>query len=170
MTTRHGQRRSGNAILEAALLIPLLIYLLIGMVEFARVGWTYFTLQKILYNYARFAGTRPGINLCDETDTQLTQAKTFAITGGLDASGDPILPNLTADTLQLRLERVDSTTGDVEECGCSADACDVAGGGRGPDFIGARLTDGYSVTLRIPLLSTDPIILRPQARVPYGSL
>ena len=168
MRRRHA--RSGNALLEGILAIPLLIYFFIGMVEFARVGWTYFTLQKILYNYARFAGTRPGINLCNEADTQLTEARTFALTGGIDASGETILPNLSAESLTLRLERVEPTSGDIEECACSAEACDVSSGGLGPNFVAARLTDGYSVQLRIPLLPTDPIILRPQVRVPYGSL
>lgn len=156
--------------LEAALTIPLLIYLFIGTVEFARVGYTYFTLQKILYNYARFVGTRPGINLCDEADTQLTQARTFALTGGADSSAESILPNLTAGSLVLRLERVEPTSGELEECACSAEGCDVASGGQGPAFVAARLSDGYSMQLRIPLLPTDPIILRPQVRVPYGSL
>ena len=170
MTTRRHFSRSGNAILEAALVIPLLIYLFIGMVEFARVGWTYFSLQKALYAYARFVSTRPGINLCDETDTQLAEARTLAVTGGLDGSGEPVVANLRVEDLQLRLERVDSVSGDIGECGCSADGCDVASGGRGPDFVSARLADGYSMQLRIPLLPADPIVLRPQVRVPHGAL
>jgi len=164
------RRRGGNAILEAALMIPLLIYFFLGTVEFARVGYTYFTLQKMLYSFARFAATRPGINLCADDDAQLTQARTLALTGGIDASGEPILGNLTAQNLQLRLERVEPASGQIEECGCSSEGCDVATGGRGPDFVAASLSDGYSIQLRIPLLPTDPIILRPQVRVPYGSL
>lgn len=164
------QRRSGNAILEAVLAIPLLIYLFIGMVEFARVGWTYFTLQKALYNYARLVSTRPSINLCDETDAQLSEARTLALTGGLEATAEPVVAGLRLEDFQLRLERVEPTSGDIEECGCSADGCDVASGGRGPDFVSARLADGYSMQLRIPYLPTDPIILRPQVRVPHGAL
>jgi hypothetical protein len=170
MRLTHGRRRSGNAILEAALMIPLLIYFFLGAVEFARVGYTYFTLQKMLYSFARFAATRPGINLCADDDAQLTQARTLALTGGIDSSAEPILPNLTAQSFQLRLERVEPTSGEIEECSCSAEGCDVAAGGRGPDFLAARLTEGYSLQIRIPFLPTDPVILRPQVRVPYGSL
>jgi len=168
--TRRLRRRSGNAVLEAVLAIPLLIYLFIGMVEFARVGWTYFTLQKMLYNYARLVSSRPSINLCDETDVQLTEARTLALTGGLDASGETVVPGITADNLQLRLERVEPNSGEIEECACAAEGCDVAAGGRGPDFVSARLANGYEMQLRIPYLPTDPVVLRPQVRVPHGAL
>lgn len=164
------RHRSGNALLEAALAIPLLIYLFIGLVEFARVGYTYFTLQKALYNFARYVSTRPSINLCDETDTQVSEARTLALTGGLDATAETVVPGLRLEDFQLRLERVEPNSGDIEECACSADGCDVASGGRGPDFVSARLTDGYSMQLRIPYLPTDPIVLRPQVRVPHGAL
>ena len=52
------RKRRGSVIVEAAMMIPLLLYFFLGLVEFARVGYTYFTAQKMLYTFARFVGTR----------------------------------------------------------------------------------------------------------------
>ena len=160
--------RRGSVIVEAAMLLPLMLYLFLGLVEFARVGYTYFTAQKMLYTFARFVGTQQGVNLCDVSDLTIIQAKNLALTGTTDNSQDPIIPGLTTESISLRVERADPTNGELSECDCSADGCDAAQGGRAPDFISARFTNGVSVQLRIPLLPTDPIILRPQVRVPYG--
>lgn len=161
-------RRRGSIVIEAAMLIPLMIFLFIGLVEFARVGWVYFTAQKMLYTFARYVGTQQGVNLCDASDLSVIQAKNLALTGTTDNSQDPIIPGLTAESIQLRVERADPGSGDLGECDCSATGCDTAQGGRPPDFITARFSQGVSVVLRIPLIPTDPIILRPQVRVPYG--
>jgi len=160
--------RKGSVIVEAAMLIPVLLYLFLGLVEFARVGYTYFTAQKMLYTFARYVGTLQGVNLCDVSDISIIQAKNLALTGTTDNSQDPIIPGLTAESIQVRIERADPSNGDLSECDCSAEGCDAAQGGRPPDFVTARFSSGVSVQLRIPLLPTDPIILRPQVRVPYG--
>lgn len=161
--------RRANALIEAAMLLPLLTYFFMGTVEFARIGYTYYTLQKILYNFARFAATRQSLDFCADGDTTLTQARNFAITGTTDSSTEALLPNLTVDALQIRIERVDPDSGELTECECSnANGCDLANGGRGPDFVAVRLTDGYPIQIRIPFLGSDPIILRPQVRIPYG--
>jgi len=160
--------RKGSVIVEAAMLIPVLLYLFLGLVEFARVGYTYFTAQKMLYTFARYVGTLQGVNLCDVSDISIIQAKNLALTGTTDNSQDPIIPGLTAESIQVRIERADPSNGDLSECDCSAEGCDAAQGGRPPDFVTARFSSGVSVQLRIPLLPTDPIILRPQVRIPYG--
>lgn len=167
MTTLRRSRR-GSVIVEAAMLIPVMLYLFLGLVEFARVGYTYFTAQKMLYAFARYVGTQQGVNLCDASDVSIIQAKNLALTGSTDNSQPPIIPGLNAESIQLRIERADPSSGELAECACSAEGCDAAQGGRPPDFITARFTEGVSVQLRIPLLPTDPIILRPQVRVPYG--
>ncbi len=160
--------RKGSVIVEAAMLIPVLLYLFLGLVEFARVGYTYFTAQKMLYTFARYVGTLQGVNLCDVSDISIIQAKNLALTGTTDNSQDPIIPGLTAESIQVRIERADPSNGELSECDCSAEGCDAAQGGRPPDFVTARFSSGVSVQLRIPLLPTDPIILRPQVRIPYG--
>lgn len=159
--------RQGAALLEAVLLLPVMFLLFMGMIELARVSYTYYTLQKILTAFARYAGTRQAVNFCLDGDTTLNAARAWATTGTNDVSGTPLVPNLTPSRIQVAIERVDPDTGDLTTCECSAAGCDAAQGGRGPDFVVVSITDGYAVRLALPFLSTDPIILRPQVRLPY---
>ncbi|MGH9721481.1 MAG: TadE/TadG family type IV pilus assembly protein [Bryobacteraceae bacterium] len=160
--------RRGNALLETALFIPILVTLLVGMVQIGKVTYVYYTLRKTLYTAARFAGVQQGVNFCDATDAVVTSAKNFALTGTTDEGADPILPGLTADRVQIRIERFTRESGELGECDCSATGCDIASGGQPPDYLVVSIPDGYEVQLRIPFLTVDPILLRPQIRVPYG--
>lgn len=161
-------RRRGSTLLETALYLPMLFSLLIGMVELARVSYTYFTLQKILYALGRYASSQPGVNFCDSSDATLVEAKNFALTGSIDGSGQPLLPNLTAEQIQVRVERVSADTGEVGECECSITGCDSAAGGLSPNFIVVSIPDGYSIRLNLPLILNDAIPLRPSIRIPVG--
>lgn len=156
--------------LEGILLIPILLMLLFGMVEFARITWTYFTLQKILYTVGRYAATQPAVNFCDDADPILTDAKNLATRGVGDAAGDLQLASLTPDLITVRLERVQTDTAALGDCECSAIGCDNAQGGRGPDFVVVSVTDGYSMRTNIPFVPSEAFLLRPVVRVPYGAL
>ncbi len=164
------RRQSGAILLETALWTPVLILLLMGTVELSRVTYTYYTLKKILYTVARTAGTQQGINFCDDTDAQMAAIKASAVTGTADGTGDPLLRNLTADLITVRIERYSADSGTLAECACEASAtgCDTAQGARGPDYLVVTVPDGYPVTLRLPGLANDPIPLRPHVRLPFG--
>ena len=164
------RRQRGNTLLETMLFLPILFMLLFGMVEFARITWTYFTLQKILYTVGRYAATQPAVNFCDDADVILTDAKNLATRGAGDATGDPLLPALTADLISVRLERVQADSAGLGDCECSATGCDNAQGGRGPDFVVVSVTDGYTVRTNIPFVPSETFLLRPVVRVPYGAL
>ncbi len=165
---RQGQR--GNTLMESVLLVPILFMLLFGMVEFARISWTYFTLQKMMYTVGRYAATQPAVNFCDDADAVLTDAKNLATRGVGDAAGDLLLPALTPDLIQIRLERIQSDTAALGDCECSATGCDNAQGGRGPDFVVVSVPDGYSVRTNIPFVPSETFLLRPVVRIPYGAL
>jgi Flp pilus assembly protein TadG len=160
-------RQRGSLMLETVLFLPILLLLLLGVIELARITYTYYTLQKTLYAIARFVGTRQGVNFCDDTDATVALAKNFVLTGTSDGSGTPVVTGLTADRINVRLERYSADAGSIAQCDCSSTGCDTANGGQGPDYIVVSLTDGYPMTLRIPQLPVDPIILRPQVRVPF---
>jgi Flp pilus assembly protein TadG len=161
--------RRGGSLIEAALMIPILFLLLVGMTELARVGYTYFVLQKILYSLGRFVGTQQGVNFCDEADPAIVAAKNFALTGTTDASTDPLIANLTADMIQVRVEKYSSDSADLSVCACEATGCDTAQGAQGPDFVVVSLPDGYSMQLSIPFMAQlQPFLLRPHVRLPYG--
>lgn len=164
------QRQRGNTLLEAMLLLPILFMLLFGMVALARLSWTYFTLQKILYTVGRYAATQPAVNFCDDADPILTDAKNLALRGIGDAAGDPQLPNLTVDLIQVRLERIQPDSAALGDCECSASGCDNAQGGRGPDFVVVSINGGYSVQTNIPFVPAETFLLRPVVRVAYGAL
>ena len=161
-------RRRGSTVMEAALFTPILVLLLMGLIELGRVAYTYVALHKILYNLARYLGTQQGVNFCDESDATVTAAKNFALTGNTEATTDPYIANLTAEQIQVRIERLNPETGALELCECSSMGCDASTGGLAPDAIVVSIPEGYPVTLRIPRLLMDPIPLKPQVRLPYG--
>jgi uncharacterized membrane protein len=170
MRRRATSARGGSAMLETALWAPLLILFMMGTVELGRVYYTYHTIQKALYNVARLLGTQQGINFCDTTDTVYSNALAFALTGTSDSTADPLIPGLTADMINVRLERYVPETATLTECTCTLEAngCDAGQGGLAPQYIVVSIPDGYSIQLRIPTLVNDPILLRPQVRVPFG--
>src|SRR5687767_13137765 len=108
-------RRSGNSLLETAMFVPVLMLLLVGMVEFARVTYTYYTLHKTLYTLARYLGTRLGANLCDAGDAEVASAKEYALTGATDGTAESFLPGLTTDMIQVRVERATGGS-EIGEC------------------------------------------------------
>ncbi len=161
------RRNRGSALLETALYLPILFLLLFGMIELARVTYTYYTLQKMLVTVARYLGTQQGVNFCDDADPGIQAAKSFALTGATDGSAEPYLSELRAENIQVRIERYTAATNEIGQCECSATGCDTSAGGQGPDHIVVSIPDGYSIRLRIPQLPLDPILLRPQVRVPF---
>jgi hypothetical protein len=143
--------------------------LLWGLIEFGRITFTYYTLHKMLQTVARYTAQQPGLNFCDESDVQLAQAKTLALRGAGETTGPEIITNLSADQIRIRLERVDPDTSQLGECECSATGCDIAQGGRHPDFIVVSFTDGFPMRPNIPFFNAaESFALRPLVRMPVG--
>ena len=153
---------------EAALVVPFLLALLIGTVELARVTYTYYMLQKMMFNLARYVGTQQGVNFCDSQDPAVMAAINYALTGNTDSSENPIIAGLTPSMFQVRMERYDPVGQQLVACDCSAQGCDTGQGGLPPGFIVVSLTDGYMVRPVFWGFSVDPFPLRPAVRVPYG--
>lgn len=168
MRNRLRNRRRGTSLLEAALFIPFLLLLLLGMMEFGRVTYTYYQLQKTLYAFARFAGTQQNINFCDSSGASYQQALALALTGTGDANATPLIGGLDATNLRVRVERYNPTSSAIEECDCSSNGCDPSQGGGPPGYIYVDLAQGYPFSFRVPGIQTDPILLRPSVRVPFG--
>ena len=160
--------RQGTSLIEGALFIPVVILLLLGMMEFGRITYTYYQLQKVMYAFARYAGTQQGINLCDTNSDILAQAIAVARTGTGDVTAEPVIQGLLASDFRVRIERYNPDTDSIAECDCSSNGCNTAQGGSAPDYIFVDLANGYPVTLRIPFLPQDPILLRPSVRIPFG--
>lgn len=142
--------------------------LLLGLIEFGRITYTYYAVQKAMYNFARFASTQQAINFCDNGDVALTRARSLAITGSGSGEGDPLILGLEATNLRIRIERYDVSSDSLVECDCSSNGCDTSQGGGPPGFVTVDLENGYPVQLRLLGLNPDPILLRPSVRVPFG--
>jgi hypothetical protein len=154
------RRERGSTALEAALILPLLLVLFMGMVEIAKVTYVYYTIQRTLHAIARQVGTAQGADLCNQDDEAITAAKNFVLTGTSDGSAESFLPALTAGMIHVEIERYDA---DTQQLGQSDD-CSLGP----PDFVVVSIPNGYTVQPVIPFLLTDAIPLRPVVRVPYG--
>ena len=161
-------RRRGAAMLETVMWLPMLVSLLFGMVELARVSYTYYTLHKILYAIASDVGHRSGIDFCN-AETNFDTAKNFALRGGVDDTTDTIVPNLVADQIAVAFERVDTTNGSATIIEYTPD-CAATANGPGPDYVTVSIPDGYPIRLVFPTLLLDPIPLRPKIRIPFGGV
>jgi hypothetical protein len=154
-------------ILEAVLWLPFILLLLVGMVQFGKITYVYFEVKKALYTAGRYIATQQGVNFCNTTGDATVQAGlAFALTGTSDGSAESHLPALTADMIQVTPECVDASTGEIGTCNTTG--CDGAAGGPRPDFVVLSISEGYTVSPRIPYMLIDPILLRPQVRVPFG--
>jgi len=162
------RRPCGSALLEVALLLPILFTLLVGLVQIGKITYVYYTLRKTLYTVARYVATQQAVNFCDSEDATVVAAKNFALTGYTEEGGESMLPALTPEMIEVRIERYTAQTGELGECQCTASGCDASNGGQPPDYIVVLIPNGYEVRPRIPLLRLDPIPLRPEVRVPYG--
>ncbi len=160
---------TGNTIIEAAIFLPVLLLLLIGMEQIAKVTYTYYELKKAEYTVARYVGTQQGVDFCAGSSAihRLPPAINLAMTGTTDGTGTPFIPNLTADMFVITPERVD-TTGAPVACTCDITGCDESAGGGSPDFITVSIPSGYPVQPIIPFTTLQSIPLVPSVKVPYG--
>src|SRR5882672_10004922 len=93
------RRARGNMVIEAAIFIPVMVLLVVGMVQFGKITYQYYVLKKMVYGAARQLAVQPGINFCDLDNDPVAQASlAFAVN---DITGVPIIPNLTTQQLQV---------------------------------------------------------------------
>lgn len=71
-TSRVIQREKGVAAIEFAIILPLLLLILIGMVVYGQLMWNYDALSKATRDAARFLSSEPSINA-----TQISTARSM---------------------------------------------------------------------------------------------
>jgi hypothetical protein len=155
-------RRRGGALVETAMVTPILLALLIGTVQLGQIAYTYYMLEKLMFNLARYLGTQTGVNFCNGQDPQIQAAINYALTGSTDSSQNPIVSGLTPSMFQVTPEGQPGTT-----CSCSASGCDASQGGLPPSFIVVSLTGGYPVQPIFWGFTVNSFTLNPTVRVPY---
>jgi hypothetical protein len=164
----RGSQR-GQALVEVALQIPLLMALLFGAVEIGRVFYTYHALNKALRGGAGLAARAVNVNYCDNSDVTLTDVRNFVVYGNIQGEGNPIVSGLTTDMVQILPERgIPDSTG-ISECICSEDSggCDVATSGRAPDFVVLTFgPDGFPLRIPFPFSDISSVNLHVSVRMP----
>ena len=161
-------RQRGAALVESVIVLPVVLGLLIGTVELARVTYTYYMLEKTMYTLARYLGTQQGVNFCDPQDATVQSAINYALTGDTGTAQNPIVPGLTPSMFLIQAERFDPNSQQMVPCDCTAAGCDASQGGQAPGYIVVSLADGYMVHPVFWGFAVDPFPLRPSVRVPYG--
>ena len=165
---RRSRGAGGQAAAELAFVIPLMMIILFGAFQVARVFYLYHTLQKALRGGAGLLTRASTINYCDAEDAALTDARNFIVFGNLQGSGDPLVRGLTPEMIQVLPERTDAESTVVTECLCTeeADSCDIAVGGRSADFVVVNLREGFPMEVPFPYLNLATITLRVSVRMP----
>ncbi len=158
------RRARGNAVLETALFIPVLLLLIVGIVQLGKVTYTYYTIKKILYAAARELAVQQAINFCDPADDPTAQAAmNFALND--PASGQPIVANLTA--LQVTTECTDPNNPGGAMVPCDTSNCSGLTVAARPDFLQVSIPSGYPIEVRLPFLNPIPITFNPMVTVPF---
>lgn len=91
---RRSQER-GQSLIEFAMVLPILLLLAIGTIEFGRAYYHYNTLSKAVRQAARYMSCH-AYNSAEQTN-----AANMAIYGNAAGSGSPCLPGLTASNIAI---------------------------------------------------------------------
>ena len=153
-------RRRGNMAVEAALFIPILVLFIVGMVQFGKVTYVYFSLKKIVWAAGRQLAVQQGVNYCDVANDATAQAAIqFALN---DATGAPIIEQLTTLNVSAQCSAADGT---LTACECADETTRPR-----PAQLLVTIPDGYTVQVRIPFLNPIPVTLQAYALVPFGGV
>ncbi len=159
--------RGGNAMIETAIFLPLLLILLVGMEQIGKLTYVYYTIKKIEYTIARYVATQQGVDFCAGLgDPTITAAINLGLTGTTDGTGAAFIPDLTADMFVITPETIDST-GEPAVCSCDITGCDESVGGGAPAYINVAIPSGYPIAPVIPFTTVQTIPLVPMVTVPY---
>ncbi|HUA60091.1 MAG TPA: hypothetical protein VML19_15130 [Verrucomicrobiae bacterium] len=160
------RRCGGNMILESALWIPVMTILVVFVIQFGKITYTYYALRNSLYTTGQYLSTQNTVNFCDLAgDPTIQAAINLGVTGTADASAPPLISNLTPDLVAVNIECIDPTNPAVPGP-CSA-PCGGLGPGPHPDYVVVTIPNGYSVTPRMLYLTLSPILLSPVVTVPF---
>jgi hypothetical protein len=156
-------------VLEVAMWMPVILLLIVGVIQFGKITYLYYTLRKIEYTVARSVSIGSGVDFCpDATDALIQGAIEFALTGTSDGSGTPLVSNLTPGMISVTTECIDPATGLPGPCDTSG--CDGAVGAQRPAYLVVTIPDGYQVLPRIPYILVNPFQLRPTVAIPFGGV
>ncbi|MGD0774975.1 MAG: TadE/TadG family type IV pilus assembly protein [Candidatus Solibacter sp.] len=159
--------RGGSVTIELAMWLPVVFLLMSGIIQFGKIAYIYYSLEKTMSTIAGYLAVQNGVNFCpDAGDPTIAAAIQYGLTGSADPSATPAIFDLTADMITVTAQCIDPVTLTLGTC--VTDGCGTPVGAQRPDFITVSMPNGYIIQPRIPYLLVNPIPLKPQAVVAYG--
>jgi hypothetical protein len=100
--SRLRQSEDGTAVIEAAVVVPVLIIIMVGLADFGRAYATLSAAQKSLRGATRYLATLPPAAVCD---WGLTKARNLAVYGRTDppTGSVPLVAGWSVGSITLRL-------------------------------------------------------------------
>ena len=158
--------RNGSMTIELAMWLPVIFLLLAGIIQFGKITYIYYSLEKTVNTVASYLAVQSGVNFCpDAGDPAVAAAIQFALTGTTDGSGPTAITDLTPDMITVTTQCIDPVT--LAPGDCAVSGCGTPVGAQRPDFLLVTIPNGYMIQPRIPYLLVDPIPLKPRAMVAY---
>jgi Flp pilus assembly protein TadG len=102
MNARFKQR--GLAMIEFAISVPVLLFLMLATAEIGRILFQYNTLAKAVRDGARYAATNAAVGTTRVVDidaTTRTQTRNLVVTGNRLGTGAALLPGLNVDNVTV---------------------------------------------------------------------
>ncbi len=153
--------------IELAMWLPVVFLLIGGLIQFGKITYIYYSLEKTVNTIASYLAVQNGVNFCpDAGDPTVAAAIQFGLTGTTDGSGTVAITGLTPDMITVTTQCLDPVTLTLGDCAVSG--CGTPVGAQRPDFITVSMPNGYIIQPRIPYILVDPIPLRPKAVMAYG--
>ena len=88
-------RQRGQSLLEFAIVLPLLLLIVLGVIEFGRAYYQYNTLSKAVRQGARY------MSMHAYDAIELAKAQNIAVYGNREGTGSPCLPELVAGNITI---------------------------------------------------------------------
>jgi hypothetical protein len=99
------KREDGNAMIEIAVVLPILVVLFVGAAEIGRMFYSYTTLAKATKVGARYLSTSAlAVSNVTDQNTVTAQVKNLVVCGYIDCTNQPkILPGLDVANVDVTL-------------------------------------------------------------------
>lgn len=98
------RRERGLAMVEFAICIPVLLFLMLGTAEIGRLLFQYNTLAKAVRDGARYAATNAAVGttrVVNITAAVRTETRNLVVTGTTVGTGAALLPGLTVNNVTV---------------------------------------------------------------------
>ncbi len=102
---RHYRRRErGLAAVEAAIVLPVVIFLMLATAELGRAFYQYSTLVKAARNGVRYLANEAAVGdtrVIDLTAEKISSTRNLVVFGNMDGDGSPVIETFSTDDVTV---------------------------------------------------------------------